>query len=58
MPDAATSAMTATDDSMSMEPYPIIRTCVSFWIVFGVVLEAISEWKPDRAARDGDEDER
>ena len=25
------------------------RTCVSFWIIFGVVPEAISEWKPDSA---------
>ena len=25
------------------------RTCVSFWIIFGVVPEAISEWKPERA---------
>lgn len=39
MMDAAISAITATDDSISMEPYPIIRTCVSFWIIFGVVPE-------------------
>ena len=25
------------------------RTCVSFSIIFGVVPEAISEWKPDSA---------
>ena len=25
------------------------RTCVSFSIIFGVVPEAISAWKPDRA---------
>ena len=25
------------------------RTCVSFSIIFGVVPEAISEWKPERA---------
>ena len=26
-----------------------MRTCVSFSIIFGVVPEAIREWKPDRA---------
>src|SRR5215211_310881 len=46
---AAMMAITATKDSMSMAPYPIMRTCDSFWMSLGVVPEATSEWNPERA---------
>ena len=46
---AAASAQIATNDSMSMAPYPIIRTCDSFSMSFGVVPDATREWKPDSA---------
>src|ERR687894_652863 len=46
---AAIMAMTATKDSMSIAPYPIMRTCDSFSMSFGVVPEAISAWKPESA---------
>ena len=49
METAATSAMIATKDSMSMPPYPIMRVCDSFSTSFGVVPEAIIAWNPDRA---------
>src|SRR5215217_6034610 len=46
---AAIMAITATKDSMSIAPYPIMRTCDSFWMSLGVVPEAISEWNPESA---------
>src|SRR5690349_16595821 len=46
---AAMSAMTATNDSMSIEPYPMSRTCDSFCTIFGVVPEDTSAWKPESA---------
>src|SRR5688572_16913767 len=46
---AAIIAITATKDSVSIAPYPMNCTCDSFWISLGVVPEATSEWKPDRA---------
>jgi hypothetical protein len=46
---AAIMAITATKDSISIAPYPIMRTCDSFWMSLGVVPEAISEWNPERA---------
>ena len=49
MIDAQIIALTATKLSASMPPYPIIRTCDSFSIIFGVVPDAISAWNPDRA---------
>ena len=47
--DAAIRALIATNDSISMPPYPIMRTWLSLAIIFGVVPEAISEWNPERA---------
>ena len=49
MTEAARSALIATKDSMSMPPYPIIRTCDSLAIILGVVPELISAWKPESA---------
>src|SRR6266436_10444062 len=42
-------AMTPTNDSMTMPPYPIIRASVSRVIILGVVPDATSEWKPEMA---------
>ena len=41
--------MIATNDSVSMPPYPIMRMCPSLSIIFGVVPEEMSEWKPETA---------
>ena len=41
--------MIATNDSASMPPKPIRRICDSRSIIFGVVPEEISEWKPETA---------
>src|SRR5664280_2543269 len=49
MTEAAIRALIATNDSVSMPPYPIIRTWLSLLIIFGVVPEAIRAWKPDKA---------
>jgi hypothetical protein len=49
MMQAAMRAMMATKDSVSIPPYPMRRTWPSFWIIFGVVPEAMREWKPDSA---------
>jgi hypothetical protein len=46
---AATRAMIATKDSMSMPPYPMNRVCRSFSMSFGVVPEEMRAWKPERA---------
>jgi hypothetical protein len=40
---AAIIAMIPTNDSMSMDPYPIRRACPSRMISFGVVPEEINE---------------
>ena len=42
-------AMIPTNDSMIIPPYPIIRASVSRVIIFGVVPDATSEWKPEIA---------
>src|SRR5688500_13592048 len=47
--EAATSAIMATNDSISMAPEPMNRASVSFLIIFGVVPEEMSEWNPDTA---------
>jgi hypothetical protein len=49
MTEAAIRALIATNDSVSMPPYPIIRTWLSLLIIFGVVPEAINAWNPDNA---------
>src|SRR5687768_8960813 len=49
MVEAATSAMMATNDSISMAPYPMKRASVSLRIILGVVPEEMREWKPDTA---------
>src|SRR5665648_791831 len=49
MTEAAIRALIATNDSVSMPPYPIIRTWLSLPIIFGVVPEAINAWNPDNA---------
>ena len=49
MTEAAISALMATKDSISMPPYPIIRTWDSLAIILGVVPEAMSAWNPDSA---------
>ena len=49
MTTAAMRALIATNDSISMPPYPIIRTWLSLAIIFGVVPEAMRAWKPDSA---------
>ena len=41
--------MIATNDSMSMPPYPMKRVWRSFSMSFGVVPEAIRAWNPERA---------
>ena len=41
--------MMATNDSVSIAPYPIIRVWLSFSIIFGVVPEQMSAWNPDSA---------
>ena len=46
---AAHNAMMATNDSISMPPYPTKRACDSRSIIFGVVPDEISAWKPDTA---------
>ena len=46
---AAIIAMIPTNDSMIMPPYPIMRASVSRVIIFGVVPDATSEWKPEMA---------
>ena len=46
---AAMSAMMATNDSTSIEPYPMMRAWLSFWMSFGVVPDEMSAWKPDNA---------
>ena len=43
------SALMATKDSISIPPYPIIRTWLSLATIFGVVPEAMSAWKPESA---------
>ena len=49
MIEAAISALMATKDSISMAPYPIIRTWLSFATIFGVVPDAMRAWKPESA---------
>jgi hypothetical protein len=49
MTEAAIRALIATNDSISMPPYPIIRIWLSLPIILGVVPEAISAWNPDKA---------
>ena len=39
----------ATNDSVSMPPYPMGRGWLSFSSSFGVVPDEISEWNPDSA---------
>ena len=46
---AVTRAMIATNDSVSMPPYPIILVWLSFSSSFGVVPDAISAWNPESA---------
>ena len=41
--------MMATKDSASMPPKPMKRICDSRSIIFGVVPEEMSEWKPETA---------
>ena len=41
--------MIATNDSASMPPKPMKRMCDSLSIIFGVVPDEISEWKPETA---------
>src|SRR5438876_1173076 len=43
---AATIAITPTNDSMSIDPYPTSRAWPSFISILGVVPEEMSEWKP------------
>ena len=42
-------AMIATNDSMSMPPYPIIRISRSLFTSFGVVPDDTKAWKPEIA---------
>ncbi len=42
-------ATTPTSPSQSIAPYPIIRVSDSLSIIFGVVPEPTSEWKPEIA---------
>src|SRR5438093_12329681 len=44
---AAIIAMIATKLSSSMLPYPTGQACHSLAIIFGVVPDEISEWKPE-----------
>src|SRR5947209_295336 len=46
---AAIIAMIATKLSSSIDPYPTCHACPSFAIIFGVVPDEISEWKPEMA---------
>src|SRR5919109_1661228 len=46
---AAIMAMTPTNDSMTMPPYPILRASGSLEIILGVVPEATSAWNPEIA---------
>ena len=43
---AATMAITPTNDSSNIAPYPMNRAWLSRRIIFGVVPEEISEWNP------------
>ncbi len=49
MTTAVMRAITATNDSVSIAPYPIGFAWLSFSSSFGVVPDAMSEWNPDRA---------
>ena len=42
-------AIMATNDSISIPPYPMNAICLSFSIIFGVVPDAMSECHPDTA---------
>src|SRR2546425_11646623 len=46
---AAIIAITPTNDSMSIAPYPMTRASLSRAIILGVVPEATSEWNPEIA---------
>src|SRR3954465_8009970 len=46
---AAIIAMMATKLSSSIEPYPTGQACHSLVIIFGVVPDEISAWKPEIA---------
>src|SRR5256712_11164976 len=46
---AAIIAITPTNDSMSIAPYPMTRASLSRAIILGVVPEATSEWNPETA---------
>src|SRR5213083_89182 len=46
---AAIIAITPTNDSISIPPYPMKRASVSRAIILGVVPDATSEWDPDTA---------
>src|SRR5688572_10736479 len=46
---AAISAIIATKLSSAIDPYPTGQACHSRAIIFGVVPEEISAWKPDIA---------
>src|SRR6184192_301164 len=46
---AAIIAITPTNDSISIPPYPINRASDSRAIILGVVPDATSEWNPDTA---------
>src|SRR5438034_940917 len=46
---AAIIAITPTNDSISMPPYPMSRASASRAIILGVVPDATSEWKPEIA---------
>jgi len=46
---AAIIAITPTNDSISMPPYPMSRASDSRAIIFGVVPDATSEWNPEIA---------
>ena len=43
---AAASAITATNDSISMPPYPMTRASCSWRIILGVVPDDTSAWNP------------
>ena len=46
---AAIIAITPTNDSMSIAPYPMKRASLSRAIILGVVPDATSEWNPEIA---------
>ena len=46
---AATIAITPTNDSINMPPYPMKRASASRAIIFGVVPDATSAWNPEMA---------